>query len=129
MTDLDSTRLLAEHARGDSLRTIGRRHGVSHETARQIVADRGAQLIDDLAYDLQVAEGFERQGLDAEWPTYLVPFQVQEDWQHALALFDWSVAELRRRGLDVEIVTRHTVAGVAFMLTLPRRLTQEEKNR
>jgi len=118
MTDADT--ILAEHARGDSLRTIGKRHGVSHETARRLVLERGSQLIADLAYDLQVAERCERQGLTAEWPTYLIPFQAQADWQDALAMFDWTVKQLRARGFRVEIVSRTTPAGMALMVTVPR---------
>jgi len=35
--DTITRRMVVEHASGDSYRTIGRRHGMSHEAARQIV--------------------------------------------------------------------------------------------
>ena len=47
--------LLVEHARGDSLRVIARRHGIGHETVRRRVLEEGSKLIADLERDLLLA--------------------------------------------------------------------------
>ena len=74
--------LLVEHARGDSLRVIARRHGIGHETVRRRVLEEGSKLIADLERELLLAElmrdaGREGTGLPAssrhrnratEWP-------------------------------------------------------------
>lgn len=111
--------MLAEHARGDSLRTIGKRHGVSHEQARRLILQTGSALIRDLERDLLLAELTRDQGKEPDWPTMLVPFGLRaQDWADSLDFFSWSTKRLRERGWAIEIITRHVPeAGVVFMLT------------
>ena len=113
--------MLAEHARGDSLRTIGKRHGIGHETARRLILQTGSSLIRDLMADLLVGEAHQKRGQEPEWPTMLIPFGLQaQDWADSLDFFSWAVKQLRNRDFDVQVVTRHVPeAGVVFMLTLP----------
>ena len=42
---IDAQHMLAQHARGDSLRQIGHNHGISHETVRKVVIERGQSLL------------------------------------------------------------------------------------
>src|SRR3954453_4387296 len=108
---LDSGRLVAEHARppaarpprGGSYPTIASRHDISRETARQIVLRDGRRFIDSMELGLYIAWKLEQQGREdeAEWPALFVPFQDQQDWQLALSLLQFTVAQLREdRGLD-----------------------------
>lgn len=123
MTDGNAEQsMLAEHARGDSLRTIGKRHNVSHETARRVILQQGSALVDDLSRTLILAEAAQHQGAEALWPAIVIPFgQPQNDWQDAHIMFDWAVKKLRQRGFDISIVSRSTKAGIVLMLTVPGR--------
>ena len=116
--DTSSRRMVLEHAGGDSYRTIGRRHGMSHEAARQIVLREGTKFVDSVELDLYLAAKLERMGRDAAWPTLLVPFQHQSDWQTALRLLSWLVDRLRGRDVPVHVRNRPTPAGHVFMLSL-----------
>ena len=103
--------MLAEHARGDSLRTIGKRHGVSHETARKIVLQTGSALIRDLERDLTLAELQRDGGVESVWPTILIPPQIQSDRMDALTMFFWARDRLIARGWAIEVTTRHVPGG------------------
>ena len=106
--------MLAEHARGDSLRTIGRRHGVGHETVRRVVLAQGSSLIRDLERDLRARD----------WPTILIPFGQQPvEWQEALLMLEWARKRLWERGWDVRVCTRPSRQGAMFKLTI-----EEEKS-
>lgn len=111
--------LLVEHARGDSLRVIARRHGIGHETVRRRVLEEGSKLIGEIERDLLLAElmrdaGFEER---AVWPACVIPSQEQGDRMAALDMFSWVVKRLRERGWHLEIVTRTPPSGGAvFML-------------
>lgn len=118
---LDSVRLVAEHARGDSYRTIASRHDISRETARQIVLRDGRRFIDSMELGLYIAWKLEQQGREdeAEWPALVVPFQDQQDWQLALSLLQFTVAQLREdRGLDINVRNQRTPDGHVFQLTI-----------
>ena len=115
MTDVITRSMLAEHVGGDSYRTLGRRHGFSHEKARRLVLQQGSELIRDLECDLITAT----RGED-EWPTCLIPYQPRSDWRNAILMFDWCVSSLRDRGFEIEVRTRPTKVGVCFMLTTRR---------
>ncbi len=114
--DTENGRMLAEHASGDSYRTIGRRHGRSHEGARQIVIRESTQFIDRVELDLYVAAKLESMGCEAEWPTFVIPFG--EDWQTALSFFQWTVNRLTARDVHVAVRNRPTPAGHVFLLSL-----------
>ena len=109
--------MLAEHAAGDSLRVIGRRHGVGHETVRRVILKTGSALIRDLERDLTLAELTRDQGKEPDWPTCLIPPQLQSDRMDALEMLFWAVKRLRERGWAIEIITRHVPGGgTVFML-------------
>lgn len=113
---IDAQHMLAEHARGDSLREIAHNHGISHETVRKVVIERGQSLLRDLTRDLFVAEAGE-----GRWPTILIPFgQPEADWRDAHTMLFWAVDQLRARDFDIRIVTHQTRLGTIFELTLRR---------
>ena len=116
--DTPSRRMVAEHARGDSYRAIGQRHGISHEAARQTVIRESGKWIDSIELDLLVARKLERMGRETEaaWPTLLVPHGG--DWSTALSLLQYAVDRLRARDLDVHVRNRPLPNGAAFQLTL-----------
>lgn len=66
---IKTTQILREHVEGDSYRAIGKRHGIGHETARQIVIAEEKRMVGGIAYDLYAAYKAERQGRVGEWPT------------------------------------------------------------
>jgi hypothetical protein len=116
--DADSYPLLAEHARGDSYRTIGRRHGLSHEGARKAVMRQGSAFVNRVEMDLMVAAKYERMGLTSKavWPGLAIPHGP--GWQLGLSLLQWLVDELRDRKLAVRVLTRSVPNGIVFLLTL-----------
>ena len=118
MIDATANEILAEHARGDSYRAIGARHGISHETARQVVIHQGRRYVDGIEIDLMLAWKYEQQGreTEAQWPAFAVPHGP--DWSLALSLVQWAVDELRSRDLDVHVRTQPTPDGSVFMLTI-----------
>jgi hypothetical protein len=116
--DTTTPRMVAEHARGDGYRAIGRRHGMSHERARQIVMCEGTRFVDSIEMDLYVAAKLEKMGREAAWPTMLIPFQDQAEWQTALALVQWVTDRLRARDVPVHVRNRTTPVGHALQLTL-----------
>src|SRR4051794_32748070 len=100
--------MLAEHAAGDSYRAIGRRHGWSHEHARRVVLREGTKFVDQVELQLMVAAKHEQMGRhdEAEWPGLAVPHQPGDGWQRSLSLLQWTVDQLRERGMAVLVTTR-----------------------
>jgi hypothetical protein len=116
-------RLLAAHAGGSSLRRIASRLGVSHETARRLIAREAEEMADSLEADLLAAWERERGGFpEVAWPTFVVAAR-DPDWRELLSLLMWSVDELRSRGIDVHVQTASSAQGGVFQLTL-----EEEKS-
>jgi hypothetical protein len=104
--------MLAEHAAGASYRELGRKHKLHHEQARRIVLPAGRALIAELTADLE-ADGS---------TTILVPYgQEERAWRDAHVMLTWSLERLRRNGLEIEVRTYPSDAGVAFQLTIARR--------
>ena len=122
--DVEAVQLVADHARGDGFRTIGRRLGVSHEQARRLWARQNREHLDNIELALMVAAKYEAMGRreDADWPVIPVPFQDQTGWQAALALLQATVDELRRRDVPVRVHSLPTPAGTGFALTLDKPL-------
>jgi hypothetical protein len=110
--------MLTEHARGDSYRTIGARHGVSHEYVRQTVIRAGRRFVDGVELDLYVAWKLTQQGreTEAEWPALVVPHSPE--WSTSIGLVQWLVDQLRQRDLDVHVRTQPTPNGSLFMLMI-----------
>jgi hypothetical protein len=96
--------MLTEHARGDSLQTIGKRHGISHETARRVILQQGQSLITDLERDLRAGRR----------PAISIPYgQPLRGGQDALVMLQWSLTELRRHGWNVRVDScPHETTGV-----------------
>jgi hypothetical protein len=83
-----------------------------------VVCSRASRrLIDNMELAIMVAAKAEQTGQPAAWPTFLVPFHQQDDWQIALAFFSHSLSELRARGVTVAVRTRQTKAGTSFQIT------------
>lgn len=110
-TAIDPTQLLQEHAAGASFRTLGKRHDVSHEHARQLVSDAIEDLVFDAVVSMYGAWRNERDGLAAEWPGFVVPAQAQPDRQIALNIFQSVTSRLQARNIPLKIVVRHVPVG------------------
>jgi hypothetical protein len=110
--------LVRERASGASYRDIAKGRGMSHETARKLVIAEEKQVIGGIVFDLLSALKAERAGRVGEWPTFLVPNQVQTDRVVALDLVQWVITRLRGLNAPLKVVTRQTPEGTAFMLTL-----------
>ena len=114
--------LLVEHARGDSLRTIAKRHGIGHETVRRTILKEGSKVLGAIERDLLLAELTRDQGGEPLWPACVIPAQQQSDRLGALDMAGWVIRRLRERGWDLEVVTRTPpTGGVVFMLCTPGR--------
>ena len=121
MTEAVHVDWLAEHAQGLSVRTIAKRHAVSRSTVHRTILKEGSRLIGELENDLRVAELREAEGGQANWPTCLIPPQIEPDWRAAMAMFFWARDRLVERGWPIEVITRQVPGGgTAFMLTIGR---------
>lgn len=121
---LEDSQLLIEHARGDSVRQIAKRHGLSRSTAHRIIIRDGQKRIEDIEHTLLAAEL--TQGREP-WPGIVIP--PHPDRSDALDLFFWVRKRLRQRGWVLETVTRYvpitddagreTGRAVVFLLIVP----------
>jgi hypothetical protein len=102
-------RLVLERARGDTLDTIGQRHGISHQRVHMVVRE-ATEHVNQIELELMVARK------TGHVCSLLVPYQAQEDRQLALNYFDWVVAQLRAREVDVKATHIPTTAGSVFLL-------------
>lgn len=120
MIDATTYPLLAEHAAGDSYRTLGQRHGCSHESARQVVMRQATALVNDVQMTLYVAAKLEAMGRhgEAKWPGLVVPHQPGDGWRLSLSLLQLVVGRLRERGVAVVVQTRPVPNGIVFQMTL-----------
>ena len=100
--------MLKEKSRGDTLREIGDRHGLSHERARQIIVLEGRKEIDRLELELLA----NRKTGDVE--LYLIPEHAGPDFDLAVDYFQWTVRELAERGVKTHISYRPVYNGVAW---------------
>ena len=126
---MTETTLLIEHCRGDSVRAIAARHGMSKSAAHRIIVEDGNQRIANLERTLLLAELMEANGREATWPGIVIPVQAQGDRADAISLFSYCLKRLRQRGWDLEVTTRYVPmygdAGeeigkaVVFLLTPP----------
>jgi len=122
MTTVNAESVLVEHARGDSLRTIGRRHAISHEKARRLILEAGRTLVDEIAHVLLIAQYKDDRGEIPLWPTIEIPYgQAIDDWRDNVLLLEWVLKQLRQRGYDVEAINLRSRQGVVFQLHVPRR--------
>jgi hypothetical protein len=103
---------LRDRLRGDTLKEIGDRHGVSREWVRLVVAKEGRKQIDRLELDLLA--GFK----SGEHPTFLVGDHAGEAFEIALTYIAWAVGELGKRGLHVAVGYSPTWNGIAIQLRL-----------
>jgi hypothetical protein len=121
-TVIDATEypLLAQHAAGDSYRTLAGRHGLSHESARQVVLRQATALVNEVEMALYTASKHEALGREAEadWPGLVVPHQPGDGWQLGMSLLQYVVDRLRARDVDVQVRTGPLPDGIVFLLTL-----------
>jgi hypothetical protein len=101
--------LLVERVKGNSLRQIGARHGLHHESVRRVVLAEGSQIVREMEAELDGPDG---------WVSVLIPYgQQQVDWQDSLLLLDFCARRLQERGRHIRIETRRHPAG-AFLVLL-----------
>jgi len=105
MTDVKQ-RVLAERARGATLRELGRTFGFSHETARRILREAGQEAVRALEHDLHAGRALL---LEVPYGTW-----AAGDHLDGLRLCLWCLERLRERGHDVRIETHTSKQGVAF---------------
>jgi hypothetical protein len=129
---IDGGQLLHEHAAGVSFRQLGRRHGVSHERARQLVI---AEL-DNLVFDSTIRV----LSPDLDNPAFVIPNQAQGDRATALRVVDMVRHGVRAKGVKVKTVVRHvrpgavdnhgvpSPGGTVFMLELDTRRDPAEED-
>ena len=103
-TTIDPAELLHEYAAGATYRDLGQRHGIGHETARQLVIAAEDDLVFRVLTDFVSALRAEAQGQEPEWPSFVVPYGP--DRTTALRVFDRIRKRLRDRGLPFRILTR-----------------------
>ena len=104
----DDQQLLAERARGDSLRQIGERHELSPEGVRVVVAREGRKQIDRLELALLA----NRKSGDVE--LFLIPSTTGPEFHLAVDYLQWCVRQLAERGVDVRVTYRPVEGGCAF---------------
>ena len=116
MTD---EQILQEFVAGDSFRTIGRRHGFSHEQARRVVRKRVRQHVDDLELLIMVAQ---KEGVEL---TYPVPGTSGPFADAVVEYVRLMAAELAERGVRCAI--RYTPTPDGFALGLVPETTKNEE--
>jgi hypothetical protein len=118
--DMSGHQLLAEHAQGDSLRTIAARHGCSHEHVRKVVLQEARRFIDRIELDLMIAWKLEQQQRqdEAQWPCFMVVHGP--DWSVGISTVQWCVDQLRARDLDINVITKPHPNGALLALTIDR---------
>lgn len=104
-----SQRIVLERARGDTLQSIGARHGISYQRVQTIVRD-ATRHIDHLELELLKARK------TGEVVGLAVPYQEQSDRQLALDYFDWVVSRLRSRGVRVRVTHKPTTEGSVLFI-------------
>ena len=103
--------MLIERISGETLHGIGRRHGISHVAARNVIIREGRRHVDQIELQLMVAAKQDRAfGL-------AIPAQLQDDRAVALSYLAWIVRELRDRGVEIEVETKPTPDGLLVVLT------------
>jgi hypothetical protein len=102
--------VLAERARGDSLRQIAERHDLSPEGVRLIVVREGRKTIDALEMRLLL----NRKTGDVE--VYLIPGHGGPEFDLAVDFFQWTLRQLAERGVETKVHYRPVENGVAFGL-------------
>jgi len=102
--------ILVERSRGDTLRELGDRHGLSHEGVRVVLAREGRKQIDELEMRLLC----NRQTGDVE--LYLIPGHGGPDFDLAVDYFQWTLRQLSSRGVDTQISYRPVENGVVFAI-------------
>ena len=99
--------LLAERAGGDTYRALGKRHGISHETARKLTIERDAEVLAALERTLILAEAARHQGRRPIWPALLIGPEVQSIRMQALDQFSYWYRRLKSRGWPIEVTTAY----------------------
>ena len=109
--------LLLEHARGDWVRQIAERHGLTRSTTHRRILAEGSKLIESIERDLLLAELTRHHpsrcppGSGKEKRTRLIPPQTEGDRMAALDMFFWLARRLRERGWLIEGETRSPPGG------------------
>ncbi|MDX6532810.1 MAG: hypothetical protein QOF68_554 [Gaiellales bacterium] len=99
--------IVAERAAGTTVTALGRRHGISHQRVSAIIAE-AREMLDMTQRELAAAA---TRGNEV---AYAIPFGP--DYQPEMAFIDWLTAQLRHRGVRLEVATRHAHNGVVLFL-------------
>lgn len=109
MNDRDSA-VLTERIAGDTLRTIGDRHGLSVEGVRVVAGRAARRHLDDLQARLAA------NALTGDVEALLIPDHSGPDFDQAIAYLRWVTHELAGRGVELRVHYRPAESGVAFGL-------------
>ena len=104
--------MLMERIGGSTLEEIADRHGITHERVHTVVVREATRHLDSLEIALMVAA---KQGE----PFGLAIWNQPDQGNRALALdyLAWAVKQLRARGIEIEVHTQPTSAGLFVLLT------------
>jgi hypothetical protein len=94
-------------ARGETLASVGREYGVSHQRVSQIMTSV-THLVNEMDLGLMLARKVGRP--------YIRVIPHQDNYTGALAFSDYLVQRLRDRGMDLRISTRRCANGLALEL-------------
>ena len=101
--------MFAERLQGDTLKTIGTRHGgLSPQGVSVVVAREGKRQIDDFERRLRDNVG------TGQIEALLIPRHVGADQDLALAHLRWVLSQLSERGIPIAIHYRATPSGMVF---------------
>ncbi len=91
--------MFSERLLGDTLHEISERHDLSIERVRQVIALQATRHLNELEMQLLVCQ---KEGTVL---ALRVPFdQPDQDRELALAYFQWAVAQLKKRDLELRVV-------------------------
>ena len=91
--------MFSERLLGDTLHEISERHDLSIERVRQVIALHATRHLNELEIALLVARK------EGNVLALRVPFeQPDQDRELALAYFQWAVAQLKKRDLELRVV-------------------------
>jgi hypothetical protein len=108
MLSEQSQNIVLERERGDSLNTIARRYGVSHQRVAGIFAD-ATKFVSKIELDLMVARK------TGEQVAVLIPHTP--DYTLGMQFATWVIDRLRRRDIDLRVETRRAHNGIALLIT------------
>ena len=106
MLDLEPE--LADHICDQPLRTIGKRHGISHEQARRLIRQQARDHITRIAGELLIASK------TGELPTLLIPSLPGPEMDLPVAYLVWICDKLQEVGVELGFTYTAVENGLAI---------------